>query len=73
LTVGVAIVSTPKALAAAVSKEAPITTSIRGAQISDLDGNPIISTEVPNLSQILPNIQGLLGQGQPSDASQSSP
>ena len=74
LTVGVAIVSTPKALAQTSSS--PITTSIRGAQINDLNGNPIISTTVPNLSEILPNIQGLLGQGQqqsPATTSPSSP
>ncbi|HJT47027.1 MAG TPA: hypothetical protein VJ729_02505 [Nitrososphaeraceae archaeon] len=66
LTVGVAIVSTPKAFAAASETQAPITTSIQGAQVSDQNGNPIISTTVPNLSEILPNIQGLLGQVQPS-------
>ena len=74
LTVGVAIVSTPKAMAQTSSF--PITTSIRGAQVSDLNGNPIVSTTVPNLSEILPNIQGLLGQGQgqsPTTTSPSSP
>ena len=72
LTVGVAVISTPKALAAALERQAPVTTSIRGVQVSDLDGNPIVSTTVPNLSDILPNIPGLPGQ-EPREASQSSP
>ena len=71
LTVGVAVISTPKALAATAAR-APITTSIEGVQVSDLDGNPIVSTTVPNLSDIIPSIPGLPGQ-QPREASQSSP
>jgi hypothetical protein len=56
LTVGVAIISTPKALAQ--TGDFPITTSIQGVQISDLNGNPIVSTTVPDLSGIIPGLPG---------------